>query len=251
VNRKFLLALLISAGAVCDSIAQKYDSIRFSSVNFYLAFQSAVPSNEFRKVIDNQFGNLGYGIGTGIVISPLGENRPSPILLGLDFGYFTYGQEKHEATSTTPALKTSHNVFTWNAIGRLKPKQYRGRVTPFVDGLLGLKLFNSKTKIDKNISHIIFNDNQREVINNVKDTGLNYGLGVGFYTNPTKANHPGFTLRVLYLWGDEVKYVVRNSVMMDGNGNVTFSTDRANTSMVIVQLGITATALKTLLRSAD
>lgn len=251
MHKKILLAILLSAGVAGRGIAQTYDSIRFSSVNFYFTLQSAIPSSEFRKVIDNEFGNLGYGLGTGIVISPLGENKPSPFLLGLDFGYFTYGQEKQEATANTPSLKTSHNVFTWNAVGRLKPKHYRGRVTPFADGLIGVKLFNSKTKIDKNISHIIFNDNQREVINNVKDTGLNYGVGVGFYTNPKKQNHPGFTLRILYLWGDEVKYVVRNSVMMDGNGNVTFSTDRANTSMVIVQLGITATALKTLLRSAD
>ncbi len=56
-------------------------------------------------------------------------------------------------------------------------------------------------------------------------------------------------MRVLYLWGDEVKYVVRNSVAVDQNGFVTFSTNRANTSMIIVQLNFTALGLKTLVGS--
>lgn len=145
-----------------------------------------------------------------------------------------------------PTLKTAHNVFTWNAMARLKPISHQGRIIPFADGLIGLKLFSSKTKIDKDLTNIIFNDNQNEVINKVRDTGLNYGLGVGFYTNPRENSNPGFQMRVLYLWGDEVKYVKRNSVMVDSNGSVTFETDRANTSMVIIQVGFTALALKTL-----
>ncbi|MCW5911798.1 MAG: hypothetical protein KIT62_12025 [Cyclobacteriaceae bacterium] len=229
--------------------ANSQDSVRFSTIHFFGGAQVAVPSREFREVINNSFGNLGYGLNFGLVLSPLGEKKPSPVLLGADFGFFTYGNEKQKGNSGTPPLKTTHNVFTWNGMARLKPKHDKGRVIPFADGLLGLKLFNSKTKIDKDVTDIIFNTDQREVINNVKDTGLNYGLGLGFYTNPKKTTHPGFQLRVLYLWGDEVKYVVRNSVKMDNNGFVTYQTDRANTTMVIVQLNFTALALKTLVGS--
>jgi hypothetical protein len=229
--------------------AQGQDSVKFSTVHFFGGGQTAIPSSDFREVIDNSFGNLGYGLNFGLVLSPLNAKKPSPVLLGADFGYFTYGNEKQAGTSNSPALKTTHNVFTWNAMARLKPTYHRGRVIPFADGLLGLKLFNSKTKIDKNVTDIIFNTDQREVINNVKDTGLNYGLGLGFYTSPKKNSNPGFQLRVLYLWGDEVKYVVRNSVTVDPNGFVTFATDRANTSMVIVQLNFNALALKTLIGS--
>lgn len=244
----FLIILLFSSASM---YGQKYDSSKFSFINFYITVQTAIPEKEFREAINNDFGNVGYGISTGVVLSPLLEHKPSPVLLGLDFGYFTYGQEKQKATAVAPPLKTTYNVFTWNAIGRLRPKFERGQITPFVDGLLGLKLYNTKTKIDKNIVDFIFNDDQREVINNVKDTGLNYGLGAGFYTNPKNKNNAGFTLRVLYLWGDEVSYVVRNSVKVDTNGFVTFDTGRANTSMIIIQLGISASALKTLVTVAD
>ncbi|MBN8578839.1 MAG: hypothetical protein J0L66_18010 [Cytophagales bacterium] len=239
-----LIGCMLLAGLTCAQ-----DSIRFSTIQFFGGAQVAVPSQEFRKVIENSFGNLGYGLNAGLVLSPLGEKKPSPILLGLDFGYFTYGNEKQKGTASAPPLKTSHNVFTWNALARLKPRHEKNRIIPFADGLLGLKLFNSTTKIDKNVVDIIFNTDQREVINNVKDTGLNYGLGAGFYTNPKKNSAAGFQLRVLYLWGDEVKYVVRNSVQVDNNGFVTYQTNRANTSMVIIQLNFTALALKTLVGS--
>lgn len=237
-----LLALVIEAGA------QQADSSKFSYVNFYFSPQLAIPNKELREVTQNNLGNLGYGLTTGLVLSPLLENKPSPVLLGLDFGYIKYGQEKQSATSTSPPLKTTHNIFTWNAIGRLRPRFEHGSVTPFIDGLLGLKLYNTKTKIDKNVIDFIFNDDQPEVINNVKDTGLNYGLGAGLYTNK---NGAGFTLRVLYLWGDEVNYVVRNSVVVDSNGYVTYQTGRANTSMVLIQLGVNASALKTLVTTRD
>jgi hypothetical protein len=186
--------------------------VKFSNLHFYLTGLIAVPQREFRAVIDNTFGNLGYGFGTGVLLSPLGERRPSPALIGIDFGYFNYGTDKIEGTSTVPNLKTTHNVFTWNGVIRFRPTIYRAAVTPFVDGMMGVKLFSTKTKIDKNLLNIVLNDNQPEVINNAKDTGFNYGLGIGIIANSKTENHTGFTLRLLYLWGDNVNYVVRNSV---------------------------------------
>lgn len=244
---KFLIVMLFISATMMKAYSQKYDSSKFSYINFYFNTQIAVPSQEFREAIQNDLGNLGYGLATGIVISPLLENKPSPVLLGIDFSYFKYGQDKQAGTSTSPPLKTTYNVFTWNGLARLRPMSQRGSVTPFVDGLIGLKLYNTKTKIDKDVLDFIFNNNQPEVINNVKNTSLNYGLGVGFYTNPNKQSNPGFTLRVLYMWGNEVTYVVRNSVKVTPGGDVTFETAQANTSMVLIQLGISATALKTLL----
>ena len=216
------------------------DTVSFTNLQFYLSGTIAVPQREFREVIDNSFGNLGYGINLGLLLSPVGLKKPSPILLGLDFGYIHYGIDKIPSTTNTPGLKTSHNIYTWNGIARLEPKLYSGGITPFVDGMLGVKLFNSKTKIDKNLLNLALNDNQPEVINNVNDYGLNYGLGAGFFTNLKAAPFTGFSLRVCYFWGDNANYVVRNSVRVDTNQNVTFQTAEAKTSMVLIQLGFTA-----------
>lgn len=110
-----------------------------------------MPSKEFRQVVYNNFGNLGYGINTGLILSPLLERRPSPFLIGLDFSYFTYGQEKDGATANTPRLKSTYNVYTWNGLVRIRPPLEKGAITPFADGLLGLKLYTTKTKVDKNL----------------------------------------------------------------------------------------------------
>lgn len=226
------------------------DTIKFANLHFYLAGMIAVPQREFREVIDNAFGNLGYGFNSGILISPVGQKKPSPILLGIDFGYIHYGIDKIEGTSTMPGLKTSHNIYTWNGTARLMPKLFKGAITPFADGMLGMKLFNSKTKIDKNLLNLALNDNQPEVINNVKDYGLNYGLGVGFITNSTSESFAGFSLRVLYFWGDNARYVVRNSLQIDANQNVTFQTGEAKTSMVMIQLGFTAPNIRKMLNQS-
>lgn len=247
---RFLIVLFFVSVSLIKAYGQKSDSLKFSYINFYFNTQVAVPSKEFREAIQNDLGNLGYGLATGIVISPLLENKPSPVLLGVDFSYFKYGQDKQSGTTTSPPLKTTYNVFTWNGMARLRPIYQHGAVTPFIDGLLGLKLYNTKTKIDKNVIDFIFNNNQPEVINNVKNTSLNYGIGAGFYTNPKNQSSPGFTLRLLYMWGNDVTYVVRNSVKVTPAGDVTFETARANTSMVLIQLGFTATALKTLITSS-
>ena len=80
---RFATILMISFWAItCHG--QQEDSIKFTTVNFYAGGQVAIPSAEFRKVIKNSTGNLGYGLYAGFLMSPLGKNKPSPILVGID-----------------------------------------------------------------------------------------------------------------------------------------------------------------------
>jgi hypothetical protein len=236
---KFLLAIALIIFSGINSRAQESDTIKFDHLSFYFNGQVAVPSKEFRKAINNSVGDLGVGLAGGFLFSPFGQNKPTPILLGVDIGYTNYGVEKIGADSNNPALKITHNIYSFNAIGRLRhPNHTNKRFIPFVDGLIGLKLYNTRVKVDKNLFDIIFNTDDAEVFDNVNDTGLNFGLGAGFYTHPKKPNGVGFTMRALYLWGDEIEYVVRNSVKLN-NGTLTYETAKANTSMLTIQLGIT------------
>jgi|GEM_PF-6316279 len=57
----FIALLLIGANA------QAQDTVRFSTIHFFGGVQTAIPSSEFREVINNSFGNLGYV--TPLVIS--------------------------------------------------------------------------------------------------------------------------------------------------------------------------------------
>jgi hypothetical protein len=236
---KFLLAIALIILSRINSIAQESDTIKFDYLSFYFNGQVAVPAKEFREAINNSVGDLGVGLAGGFLFSPFGQKKPSPILLGVDIGYTNYGVEKIGADSNNPALKITHNIYSFDAIGRLRhPNHHNKKVIPFIDGLLGLKLYNTRIKVDKNLIDVIFNTDDAEVLDNVNDTGLNFGLGAGFYTHPKNFNGIGFTMRALYMWGDEVEYVVRNSVKRS-NGTLTYETAKANTSMLTIQLGIT------------
>ncbi len=224
--------------------AQPADSVASETLHFYVTGQVALPSEEFRKVINNSIDNLGVGVSAGLVLSPFGAKSLSPLLLGIDFGYFNYGVDKTPGTATFPALKTTYNVITWNGQLRLRPTHHHTGFTPFLDGLLGIKILNTITKIDKDLSNVILNTNQPEVLNRVNNTGLNYGIGAGFYINSKKADFVGFTLRLLYMWGDDIKYVVRNSIVVDSNGFITYQTSTANTSTFMLQLGFNVSNIR-------
>jgi hypothetical protein len=242
---KFLLSITLLLLSRLHVSAQETDTTRFDYISFYFNGMVAVPAKEFREAINNSVGDLGVGLAGGFLFSPLGQKKPSPVLIGIDIGYMNYGVEKINANSVDPALKITHNIFSFNGIGRLRPYQHDGKITPFIDGLLGLKLYNTRVKIDKTFLDTIFNNDEAEVLKNVNNTGVNFGLGCGFYTYTS--NGIGFTLRGLYLWGDEIDYVVRNSMKVN-NGTLSYETATANTSMLTIQLGITGLSFSNLVR---
>jgi hypothetical protein len=242
---KFLLLVGFMVFTRLNAKAQESDTTRFDYLSFYINGQVAVPAKEFREAINNSVGDLGVGLAGGILFSPLGQKKPTPVLIGVDIGYLNYGVEKINANSGDPALKVTHNIFSFNGIGRLRPFNHNGKVTPFVDGLLGLKLYNTRVKVDKTFLDTIFNNDEAEVLKNVNNTGVNFGLGCGFYTHSSKGI--GFTMRGLYMWGDEIDYVVRNSVKVN-NGTLSYETATANTSMLTIQLGITGLSFSNLVR---
>jgi hypothetical protein len=245
---KFLLMIVFIVLSRLNAIAQESDTIKFDYLNFYFNGQVAIPAKEFREAINNSVGDLGVGLTGGFLFSPFGQRKPSPILLGVDIGYLNYGVEKIGANSNNPAIKITHNIYSFDGMARLRqPDHHNKNIIPFIDGLLGLKLYNTRVKIDKDLIDVIFNNDEAEVLENVNNTGLNFGLGAGFYTLPKKINGAGFMMRVLYMWGDEVEYVVRNSVKIN-NGTLTYDTGKANTSMLTIQLGITGFAFSKLVK---
>jgi len=211
------------------------------SVNLSLYGNVTVPIADFKEAIDNSVGGAGVGVGTNFLFNPKGKKAYSPIFLGIDFSYVTFGRDKQEATTNGLPYKTTFNYYNISGVSRIFLTDKTEGLTPFIDGMLGLKIFNTRTKIDKDLIGTIIND-QPEVIHTTNDTGLGYGLGVGFYKrHPHTEEGSGgasVSMRVMYLWGDKTSYVKRGSLQVD-NGAVTYETGYANTNMILIQLGIT------------
>jgi hypothetical protein len=227
--------------AQSDSIYDISPYAVHDKINFHINAVVAVPLNELREAIKNKFGNVGVGFSTGILANPFGKKKPSPIFVGGDFSYLTYGVDKIDQTVNNPPLKSTFNVYNIHAAGRMLITQDKVFV-PYIDGLIGARIFNTRTKIDKDLLDTILNDDQPEVLNTTNDTGLSYGLGLGFYTrrpkNSTEENQVSFTLRILYTWGSEARYVVRDSIEINQDGLIEYQTEQTKTDMLSIQLGI-------------
>jgi hypothetical protein len=207
----------------------------------------ALPSPEFQQAVNNGMGGLGVGGNVTILVNPYLHAKPSPVFVGLDLSYLTFGRDKQAATNDAPPYKTSFNHYAVGGVSRLFLNQKPRGFTPFIDGVALLKIYNTRTKIDKNVLHFIFDEDQPEVIHTSNDLGLGYGLAIGFYTrNPQpKAKEPSanqtdngsFSLRLLYLWGDRSSYVKRGSLQVE-EGLVSYEQGRVNTNMLMLQLGL-------------
>jgi hypothetical protein len=233
--RWYLLPLLFAFSRI---EAQTSDSIRTETLSFYFTGQVAVPSAEFQSIINNSISNLGAGVSAGFVFSPLGKRQASPALLGIDFGYFNYGIDKTPASANRPPLKSTFNVFTWSGIIRVRPPNMNSRFVPFADGLIGVKILNTITKIHQDALATVLNSSQPEVLSRINNTGLNYGVGAGFAVYSKKIQGLAFTMRAIYMWGADIEYVVRGSVAIDSNGYITYKTSTINTSLLSIQIGV-------------
>jgi hypothetical protein len=82
-------------------------------------------------------------------------------------------------------------------------------------------------------------DDEEELVGVKNYEGLGYGVGMGWYTRRPhdQEGKNSFSLRVMYLWGDRIKYVKRGSVQVDNGGNVTFETGYTYTNTILIQLG--------------
>lgn len=231
MKKLFLSTLLVTV--MSFSMAQNHETYQVS-----LFAHAGAPLGDLKDLV----GGSAIGTGFNALFNPKGKKSSSPVFVGLDFSYSTFGRDKQPSTSTAPPYKTSFNDYTISGAIRLFTSQREVGFTPFIDGQLGAKIFNTRTKIDKNLFHTLFNDDQPEVINTTNDVGLGYGIGAGFYTrkalNENGNRGVSFTLRTMYIWGDKASYVKRGSVNVDSDGFVTFETAYSNTNMVLVQLGI-------------
>lgn len=217
----------------------KTDPSDYDRIHIYLYPQVAVPLGELRDVIQNSYGNVGIGIAGGVLFDPR-KGKASPLLIGLDAGYMIYGVDKIPANAAHGNIKSTFSLITFGLAGRLMASQHR-RFTPFVDGMFGFKIFNLLTKIDKSfVGSLMSSNSDPQTIDNYSQGTLSYSAGTGFFLRQRNANNGrvGFSMRFLYSWGLELKYVPRNTIYVDSNNNLQYQTAYTDTSMFLIQFGI-------------
>lgn len=200
-----------------------------------LRFVVGFPQGEFEDNVDNVgFGLDGFfGIGLG----------RSPIVVGADLGFVVYGFERRSEpfSDNIPDVRvdveTSNSIFLGHLLLRVQPPS--GTIQPYFDGLFGLKYFFTETSVE--------DDNGSDPIastTNFDDAALSYGIGGGVEIQVLRGPG-GKKLRALsinagarYLLGSEAEYLQEGSIERR-DGQVFFTVDRSETTMLLTHLGVT------------
>lgn len=202
-----------------------------------LGFIVGLPQGELDDNIENNGFGLDFYGGYGL--------DPLPLMIGADLGILQYGSESREEpfSNTIPdvtvKVETKNTIFLGHALLRLGPT--RGAVRPYLDGLIGLKVFSTDTSVkdDSDDEEIASSNNQR-------DTSFSYGVGGGLniqlYQSPAPTNDSPtrvfLDLQVRYLPGGEAEYLKEGSITRE-NGQIKYDLLRSETDLITTFVGVT------------
>ena len=220
-----LAVLLLGVSLARDGQAQVYPQGE-------IAIIVGVPQGEFEDNVDN--AGVGLNLFAGI-----GLGR-TPVVLGLDGSFLVYGFERRREPfspsipDVTVRVETSNAIAMGHMVLRLQPP--RGAFQPYVDGLFGAKYFFTETTIRDDGR---FDDEEIASTTNFDDAALSYGIGAGVDVQIFGKRGTAVMLNAgaRYLFGREAEYLQEGSIERR-SGRLFFATDRSETDILIMQLGI-------------
>lgn len=203
-----------------------------------------VPQGEFRDNVSR----LGFGLDA---FAGLGF-EPSPFVVGIDFGFLTYGRETSSRPfsptipDVTVDVETTNNIVQTHFVLRMQLPE--GGVRPYLDGLVGFKYLFTQTSIESE------RRTDQEPIarsTNFSDFAWSYGLGGGVDVpihrpspddeeedTQTSIRSVDLRLGAQYLFGSEAEYAEDASVEIV-DGEALFDVARSRTTFLEPVLGIT------------
>lgn len=201
-----------------------------------------LPMGEFREAVNNSLGGTGWGAGMNFFLNPKKGGIYSPVFVGIEGNYMNLGTDKTPATSFLPQLKTTFNYYNVGLVTRVFLIEKEEGFIPFLDGYIGMKVLNTNTQVDNSLLDTILNQEDLESLLSTDSESLGYGVGLGFYNrkfnDQAGTGQGSFYLRLMYQYGDRINYVQRGSIKVDNKGFMTYQTDRTQTGILSLQLGL-------------
>lgn len=243
------MRMLITAAALLIGTApcagQNFDH---GPVHADVSVAIGIPQGDFEAPRD------GEAIGATVFFG--GPVPNAPVVLGTELGFMHYGTDSQLSLHSTvfddgiddrfavpvEALNTSlsSKAYLGHFVVRLQPSS--GVIQPYLDGLAGLKHFNSRLRIESDV--IVF---RRGLSQNsrITDWALSYGVGGGIelllHEQETawsdQSAHVSLHGGARYLLGRTARYA-SGEMIRDTNGRLTVSEIESSTDLIVVQFGI-------------
>lgn len=226
MKKIILLLLFLSVLGLPAAIAQNF--------SFGLSIDGGFPQGNFKRNVERN--------GIGIEGIAAYSHPNSPLTLGINLGFYNYGNQSRKEIfnpnipEVRVGVRTSNNIFTGHLFTRLEAKERT--VRPYVDALVGLNYLFTESKVE--------DDDRIETIastTNFDDTAFSYGLGGGLkFKIATSHDDMGneldwfIDLRARYLFGGEAEYL-REGALRNNNGTLVYDTSHSSTDLFTVGLG--------------
>jgi hypothetical protein len=212
--------------------AQASDSLQVSAT-IYLGLSYAQPVGEFKSTYPK-----GQAIGPtfGLLVKPNPNFRY--LQVGAEVSYLADGIRTIDVPNFNAyTLKTAHSFIPIHAVVRLKPEKYKS-VVPYLDGLAGITIFNTRTKVKQDVFTWFRKGEEAEVLNKQNTTVFNYGLAAGLhFGNPRKKGWRA-DLRLVYLQSPIARYVKPDGIIITNDGYPNYKFSYSETSMFLLQFNV-------------
>lgn len=173
--------------------------------------------------------------------------KQSPFDWGLQFSWNQLGalDQDFKSYAGTNAMGDSlfndgtyrvrHNNYRYQGLLRIRP--FNGFFQPYAEGLAGVETFSTKTDISVQNNGGFSSVEEAKV--QQSSTSLLYGYALGLRIRTKKAKHVWFDLRYENIQGEKAQYVIPETVTIQNNTDIVYTTGTTKTNRQIIQLGLT------------
>jgi opacity protein-like surface antigen len=154
-----------------------------------------------RGQLDENLGS-GYGVGLQFLV-PIGKG---PFVVGAEASVATYADQRRPFFGDLD-VETSNNIGALSAV--LRAQATSGRVRPYFDAVLGVKVFQTRSALVNNCS--ICEDEELDAETELDDSAFAYGCGAGLQIE-LKESRVFLDTGVRYTRGRDATYLTRGSI---------------------------------------
>jgi hypothetical protein len=131
--------------------------------------------------------------------------------------------------------RVRHNNYRYQGLLRIRP--FNGFFQPYAEGLAGIESFSTKTDISVQNSGGFSSVEDTKV--QQSSVSFLYGYALGFRFRTKNARRVWFDLRYENIQGGKAQYVIPETVTIQNNTDLVYTTGTTKTNRQIIQFGLT------------
>ena len=237
--KKLLVLSFVLTSLFSFAQEKSYSSRNPRTSNIGFGVQFVQPTGEYN---DRYTGNP-IGL-SGTFSHPI---KQSPFDWGFQFSWNQMGalDQDFKSYAGTNALGDSlfnkgtyrvrHNNYRYQGLLRIRP--FNGFFQPYAEGLAGVETFLTKTDLSVQNNGGFSSVEEAKV--QQSSTSVLYGYALGLRIRTKKAKHVWFDLRYENIQGGKAKYVIPETVTIQNNTDLVYTTGTTKTNRQIIQFGLT------------